>query len=151
MVGTGPVSWQAPDGPVSKTFPGGELGGEGTLGGTGRIGLALREDQLLPVRGDLDGFALHEGPPQDLLGQGVLQLALDGAALEETMFLDRSGSNSMFGGWVGPNGSARNLWPLPGGEYVLNVAFDGFVAQDLPIKIEPKSTVRHAVQLQRAP
>jgi hypothetical protein len=49
------------------------------------------------------------------------------------------------------NGSARNLWPLPGGDYMLHVEFDGFVAQDLPLKIVPKSTVHHAVQLQRAP
>ncbi len=78
-------------------------------------------------------------------------LTHDGEALGETIFLDRSGSNSKFGGWVGPNGSARNFWPLPGGEYVLNVEYDGFVAQDVPIKIVPKSTVHHAVQLQRAP
>lgn len=78
-------------------------------------------------------------------------LVRDGDALDETIFLDRSGSNSKFGGWVGPNGSARHFWPLPGGDYVLNVEYDGFVAQDVPIKIVPKSTAHHAVQLQRAP
>lgn len=37
------------------------------------------------------------------------------------------------------------------GDYVLRVEHDGFISQDVPIQIVPKSSVHQAVQLQRAP
>lgn len=119
-----------------------------------RVQLVLDETSPDTLRVVLPAGGLFELDVTDPDGAPVTArctLSHEGVALDETMFIDRSGSNSMFGGWVGSNGSARNLWPLPGGDYMLHVEFDGFVAQDLPLKIVPKSTVHHALQLQRAP
>jgi hypothetical protein len=78
-------------------------------------------------------------------------LVRDGRELTETMFLmlESSPASSVDGG--GTPGPVRNIEPLEGGDYVLRVEHNGFVAQDVPIKIVPKTIQRYSIQLQRAP
>lgn len=114
------------------------------------IRVELDENSPEELRAVLPSGGVFEISVTDPKGSPVeadFTLMRDGKELAETMFvmIDSSVEGS------GPLDPVRNIEPLEAGDYVLRVEHDGFVAQDVPIQIVPKSTVHHAVQLQRAP